>query len=218
MDAWVWRTDHWARPPRRSVFLHYLGALNSLYYVSLVINSQRVSKSAAQTHQMCIVVPEPWHRSHLGIRPGTACFPNAVNTSAQIWKQYWLFLRPEVNREFLIGVEEAELLQTDETAGIRLHLGQQSQWFFQIFEVLSKRISSEPPTHTHTHTYITHRSKAALRCITRSDLRCSAECSSRSDFCPSGRRACLVSSSSLLRCPLFLAALKHQHVTIELLK
>ncbi len=153
MDAWVWRTDHWARPPRRSVFLHYLGALNSLYYVSLVINSQRVSKSAAQTHQMCIVVPEPWHRSHLGIRPGTACFPNAVNTSAQIWKQYWLFLRPEVNREFLIGVEEAELLQTDETAGIRLHLGQQSQWFFQIFEVLSKRISSEPPTHTHTHTH-----------------------------------------------------------------
>ncbi len=53
----------------------------TLYYVSQVINSQRVSKSAVQTRQECIVVPEPWHRSHLGIRPGTACFPNAVNTS-----------------------------------------------------------------------------------------------------------------------------------------
>lgn len=210
MDAWVWRTDHWARPPRRCVFLHYLGALNSLYYVSLVINSQRVSKSAAQTRQKCIVVPEPWHRSHLGIRAGIACFPNAVNTSVQIWKQYWLLLRPEVNREFLIGicsVEEVWDYRDPSTPRATI-----TMIFWDFWSTLKENLIWA--THAHHVWTAPHRSKPTLRCITRSDLRCSAERASRSDFCPSGRRACLVFSGSLRR----LAALRHQHATIELLK
>lgn len=206
MDAWVWRTDHWARPPRRCVFLHYLRALNSLYYVSLVINSQRVSKSAAQTRQKCIVVPEPWHRSHLGIRAGIACFPNAVNTSVQIWKQYWLLLRPEVNREFL----------RFETTRIRLNLGQQSQWFFEIFEVLSKRISSEPPTHI---TSEPHRTDPNQRSDGSHALTWDAQLNGRLVVTSVRREGERVSfPPALFSAVLCFAALRHQHATIELLK
>lgn len=123
--------------------------LNPLYYVSLVINSLRVSKSA-EVH--C----GPWTLTPQSLMNKTwhSLLPQCRKHISQNMKTILIVFKAErEHREFLMGVhnvEEEELLLTADTTGIRLYLRLQSQWFFEIFEVVSKRISSNPPTHPPT--------------------------------------------------------------------